>query len=121
MVYAVEVHLDVWGLLLYGVPFIIVAGWFSSRILGIKRGWGRSVFAGLCGWIFGVLIAAVAQNSDVRSTSDLNDILALAFFFGVRRVELPTPCDGLELWPWHLDWAGGTQRIGIQVVRQRLH
>ncbi|HEY1280598.1 MAG TPA: AarF/UbiB family protein [Acidimicrobiales bacterium] len=83
MVYAAEVNLDVWGLLLYGVPFIIIAGWFSSRILGIKRGWGRSVIAGLCGWIFGVLIAAVAQDANVRSTGDLNHILALSFFFGV--------------------------------------
>ena len=83
MVYAAEVELDVWGLLFYGVPFIIVAGWFSSRILGIKRGWGRAIVAGLFGWVFGVLIAAVAQDATVKSTSDLNDILALSFFFGV--------------------------------------
>src|SRR6476660_8641472 len=83
MVYAAEVNLDVWGLLLYGIPFIVIVGWLSSRILGIKRGWGRSIVAGLFGWVGGVAIAAVAQDANVTNTSDLNDILALTFFFGV--------------------------------------
>jgi hypothetical protein len=35
-----------WALLVYGIPFIVVVGWFSSRLLGIHRGWGRSLVAG---------------------------------------------------------------------------
>jgi ubiquinone biosynthesis protein len=83
MVYGAEVDIGIGGFFLYGIPFIIVVGWFSGRILGVRRGWGRALFAGLCGWVFGVIIAAVAQDATVKSTSDLNDVLVLSFFFGV--------------------------------------
>jgi ubiquinone biosynthesis protein len=83
MLYGVIVELDTWALLLYGVPFAIVVGWFSSRILGVRRGWIRSFFAGLCGWIFGVTIAAVIQDQNVTNTGQLNEILVLSFFFGL--------------------------------------
>ena len=41
------VEIDTWGILLYGVPFVIVVGWFSGRILGVRRGWLRALFAGV--------------------------------------------------------------------------
>jgi ubiquinone biosynthesis protein len=83
MIYGAEVNLSVGGLILYGIPFIILVGWVSSRILGVRRGWGRALVAGFFGWVFGVAIAAVAQDTDVKTTSDLNDIFFLSVFFGV--------------------------------------
>ena len=77
----VDVGLD--RLLLYGIPFILIAGWLSSRLLGVRRGWLRSAFAGLCGWVFGLVIAAIVSNQSVRTDAELNDVLALAFFFGI--------------------------------------
>ena len=48
MTLAVTVELGTGALLLYGIPFIVIVGWFSSRILGVRRGWGRSLVAGFC-------------------------------------------------------------------------
>jgi hypothetical protein len=79
----VVIELGTKALLLYGIPFIIVVGWFSSRLLGVHRGWGRSFVAGFFGWVGGVAVAAVIENHDVRTTSQLDDILPLALFFGV--------------------------------------
>src|SRR3954471_16431261 len=79
----VTIELGLGSLLVYGVPFIIVVGWFSSRLLGVHRGWGRSLVAGFFGWVGGVAVAAVIENHDVRTTGQLEDILPLALFFGV--------------------------------------
>ena len=83
MTYGIVVELDTGALLLYGIPFIIVVGWFSSRLLGVHRGWGRSFVAGFFGWIFGVTIAAFIEDQNVKNTEQLNDVLLLALFFGV--------------------------------------
>ncbi len=73
-----------WGaLLLYGIPFIIVVGWVSSRLLGVHRGWGRSFVAGLFGWSFGVAVAAIVEDTNVRTTGQMENLLPLALFFGV--------------------------------------
>ena len=80
---AVTIELGLGSLLVYGIPFIIVVGWFSSRLLGVHRGWGRSLVAGFFGWVGGVAVAAVIENHDVRTTGQLEDILPLALFFGV--------------------------------------
>jgi hypothetical protein len=45
----------------YGIPFIIVVGWFSSRLL-VHWGWGRSFVAGFSGWVFGVSIAVLTRT-----------------------------------------------------------
>jgi len=79
----VTVELGLGALLLYGIPFIIIVGWVSSRLLGVHRGWGRSLVAGFFGWVGGVAVAAVIENHDVRTTAQLEDILPLALFFGV--------------------------------------
>jgi ubiquinone biosynthesis protein len=79
----VTVELTTGALLLYGIPFIVVVGWVSSRLLGVRRGWGRSFVAGLFGWSVGVAIAAVVENQNVRTNSQLEEILPLALFFGV--------------------------------------
>ncbi len=79
----VTIELGLGSLLVYGIPFIIVVGWFSSRLLGVHRGWGRSLVAGFFGWVGGVAVAAVIENHDVRTTGQLEDILPLALFFGV--------------------------------------
>ena len=83
MTVAIEINLDTGALVLYGIPFIIVVGWVSSRLLGVHRGWGRSFVAGFFGWIFGVTIAALVMDQDIKNTDQLNDVLLLAFFFGV--------------------------------------
>ncbi len=83
MTVAIEINLDTGALVLYGIPFIIVVGWVSSRLLGVHRGWGRSFVAGFFGWIFGVTIAALVMDQDIKNTNQLNDVLLLAFFFGV--------------------------------------
>jgi ubiquinone biosynthesis protein len=83
MTYAAEVNLGTGALVLYGIPFIIAVGWLSSRLLGVRRGWGRSLVAGFFGWVFGVVLAAVVQDATVKTASDLNDILVLSIFFGV--------------------------------------
>ena len=59
---AVTIELGLGSLLVYGIPFIIVVGWFSSRLLGVHRGWGRSLVAGFFGWVGGVAVAAVIEN-----------------------------------------------------------
>src|SRR6478735_4308896 len=79
----VTVELGLGALLVYGIPFIVIVGWFSSRLLGVHRGWGRSLVAGFFGWVGGVAVAAVIENHDVRTTAQLEDILPLALFFGV--------------------------------------
>ena len=83
MTYGIVVELDTGALLFYGIPFIIVVGWFSSRLLGVHRGWGRSFVAGFFGWVFGVSIAAFIENENIRNTHQLNHVLLLALFFGV--------------------------------------
>ena len=65
---AVTIELGLGSLLVYGIPFIIIVGWFSSRLLGVHRGWGRSLVAGFFGWVGGVAVAAVIENHDVRTT-----------------------------------------------------
>ena len=62
------IELDTGALLLYGIPFIIVVGWFSSRLLGVHRGWGRSFVAGFFGWVFGVAVAALVEDQNIRNT-----------------------------------------------------
>src|SRR6478609_9622132 len=83
MTYGIVVELDTGALLFYGIPFIIVVGWISSRLLGVHRGLGRSFVAGFCGWVFGVSIAAFIENENIRNTHQLNHVLLLALFFGV--------------------------------------
>src|SRR5829696_7443012 len=83
MVFGVVVDIGTGALLLYGIPFAIVVGWLSSRILGVRRGWLRSFISGLIGWIFGVAIAAVVLNQDVTTDQQLRDIFTIALFFGV--------------------------------------
>ena len=68
MTLGITVKLGTGALLLYGIPFIIIVGFFSSRILGVHRGWGRSFVAGFMGWTFGVSIAAVIENQSIRTT-----------------------------------------------------
>jgi ubiquinone biosynthesis protein len=79
----VTINLGLGALLVYGIPFIIVVGWFSSRLLGVHRGWGRSFVAGFFGWVGGVAVAAMIENHDIRTTSQLDDVLPLALFFGI--------------------------------------
>jgi len=83
MTFGVVIELGTGALLLYGVPFIIVVGWFSSRILGVHRGWGRSLIAGFIGWVLGVSIAAVLQDQNIRSTGELDHVIILAFLVGL--------------------------------------
>ena len=83
MTYGIVVELDTGALLFYGIPFIIVVGWFSSRLLGVHRGWGRSFVAGFFGWVFGVSIAAFIEDQNIKNTHQLNHVLLLALFFGV--------------------------------------
>src|SRR5262249_50319168 len=83
MTFGIVVKFDTGALLLYGIPFIIVVGWFSSRLLGVHRGWGRSFVAGFAGWVFGVSIAAFIEDRNVENTHQLNHVLLLARFIGV--------------------------------------
>ena len=68
MALGIVIELDTGALLLYGIPFIIVVGWFSSRLLGVHRGWGRSLVAGFFGWVVGVAVAAVIEDQNIRTT-----------------------------------------------------
>src|SRR5262245_35926800 len=84
MINGATIDIGVGGLLLYGIPFIIVVGWFSGRILGGRRGWGRALVAGIIGWICGVWLAPAVQGATSTSTSELNELLVLPFFFRVQ-------------------------------------
>ena len=53
MIHATEVYIDTSELLFVGLPFAIVVGWLSGRILGVRRGWVRAFVAGFVGWFFG--------------------------------------------------------------------
>lgn len=80
---AVTVELTWGALFLYGIPFIIVVGWISSRLLGVHRGWGRSFVAGFFGWTVGLAVAAVIEDKNITTTHELEEILPLALFFGI--------------------------------------
>ncbi len=82
MLFGVVVEISGWAFIVYGIPFAIIVGWLSGRMLGVRRGWVRSFFAGLIGWLGGVLIAAFALDEDVRTSADLREIFVLVVFFG---------------------------------------
>jgi ubiquinone biosynthesis protein len=70
-------------LVLITVAFVllILVGWLSGRILGIKRGLGRAIVAGIVGFLAGLIIIS-AQFGD-REISSLDDLWALGVgFFG---------------------------------------
>ena len=74
----VYVEIDLGELLRYGIPFAIIVGWLSGRLLGVHRGWGRAFVAGMIGWLGGVVVGAWIQGTD-----DLSEIVATTLFFGV--------------------------------------
>ncbi|MGH9270099.1 MAG: ABC1 kinase family protein, partial [Ilumatobacteraceae bacterium] len=76
------VDISWWGMLFYGVPFIIVVGWFGGRILGVRRGWVRALVSGFIGWLAGLIITAVVLNEDI-TTDQLWDVLIPTFLFGL--------------------------------------
>ena len=83
MLLAVEVNLG-WGeVLLYGVPFAVIVGWASGRVLGVRRGKVRAFVAGFTGWVVGVALAAVVRNEDIRGSSGLNEAMWLTVGFGL--------------------------------------
>ena len=70
-------------LVLITVAFVllILVGWLSGRILGVKRGLGRAVLAGIVGFLAGLIIIS-AQFGD-REVDQLDDLWALGVgFFG---------------------------------------
>ena len=77
------VEVSLWGMLLYGVPFIIVVGWFGGRILGVRRGWLRALFSGFVGWLAGLIITAVVLDEDITTMDQLRDVLIPTFLFGL--------------------------------------
>jgi ubiquinone biosynthesis protein len=79
----VVIEIDTWDLLLYGIPFIVVVGFFSSRLLGVHRGVGRSFVAGLVGWVVGISGAALIEDQTVKNASEVRQLLPLAFFIGL--------------------------------------
>ncbi len=79
----VTVELTLGTLFLYGIPFIIIVGWVSSRLLGVHRGWWRSFVAGFFGWTVGLAVAAVIEDTNVKTTHQLENLLPLALFFGI--------------------------------------
>ena len=76
--HATEVYIDTGELLFVGLPFAIVVGWLSGRVLGVRRGWVRAFVAGLAGWLFGLVVAATIQDTD-----DLGETWFLTFAFGL--------------------------------------
>ena len=78
MMFATEVYIDTSELLFVGLPFAIVVGWLSGRVLGVRRGWVRAFVAGLVGWLFGLIVAATIQDTD-----DLGETWFLTFSFGL--------------------------------------
>lgn len=74
-----------WDLILVMALLFIISvlmGWLSGRILGVARGWVRSVVAGVIGFFGGLALLDFQTNGDVvidfetRSTSDNFAILA---------------------------------------------
>jgi ubiquinone biosynthesis protein len=63
------------------LALLIFIGWLAGRILGVKRGLGRAVLAGLVGFLAGLfIIGAQYQGADIE---ELNDLWALGVgFFG---------------------------------------
>ena len=83
MLVGVIVEISGAGFFLYGIPFAIIVGWLSGRMLGVRRGWVRAFISGFIGWVVGVIIAALILDRDVRTTADLREVFFLAVFFGV--------------------------------------
>lgn len=72
---------DTLWLVLVIVVLLVFVGWLSGRILGVRRGFGRAVLAGIVGFLAGLIIIA-AQYSEA-DIDDLNDLWALGVgFFG---------------------------------------
>lgn len=66
-------------LILVALALLIFVGWLSGRILGVKRGLGRAILAGIVGFLAGLIIIS-SQFSD-RDIDDLNDLWALGVGF----------------------------------------
>jgi ubiquinone biosynthesis protein len=58
---------------------LIIIGWLSGRILGVKRGFFRAVLAGIVGFFAGIALINI-QFGD-RDISDINDVWALGIGF----------------------------------------
>ena len=62
MLFAVIVEISGAGFFLYGIPFAIIVGWLSGRILGVRRGWFRAFVSGFIGWLIGVVDRGVGPR-----------------------------------------------------------
>ncbi len=68
-------------LIVVAFGLLIFVGWLSGRILGVKRGLGRAILAGIVGFLAGLIIIS-AQFGD-SEVEDLDDLWALGVgFFG---------------------------------------
>lgn len=68
-------------LVVVALALLIFVGWLSGRILGVRRGFGRAVLAGIVGFLAGAIIIS-AQFSD-REVDQIDDLWALGVgFFG---------------------------------------
>jgi ubiquinone biosynthesis protein len=79
VVFAGEIHLGLNELIFVGVPFAVIVGWLSGRILGVRRGWPRALVAGFLGWFVGVIVAV----GTVDTADELGDVWLLSLFFGL--------------------------------------
>ncbi len=60
--------------------FLLVIGWVSGRLLGVKRGFWRALFAGLIGLLAGYALV-YAQFGDLDTLSDPDDLVRLGVGF----------------------------------------
>jgi ubiquinone biosynthesis protein len=79
VLFAGEIHLGFDELLFVGVPFAVIVGWLSGRILGVRRGWARALLAGFLGRFAGVIVAV----GTVDTADELGDVWLLSLFFGL--------------------------------------
>jgi len=68
-------------LIIVAFALLISVGWLSGRILGVKRGLGRAILAGIVGFLAGLII--ISAQFGERDVEELNDLWALGVgFFG---------------------------------------
>lgn len=66
--------------LLWTVLFLLAIGWLTTRLLGVRRGFWRSLFAGLVGLLAGYILVVV-QYGDIEQLNELSDLPRLGFGF----------------------------------------
>lgn len=72
----VNIELDIGALLI--LPLILLIGWFSARMLGVRQTLFRVFVTGFLGWILGVVFAGLSTGPDPTTSELVLRVLAFS-------------------------------------------